>query len=250
MPDTPRLGVVAADRIQRLIRHRPDAVLGFATGSSPIAVYEELALRVAARDLDLTEARGFALDEYIGLAPDDPQSYASFIRERVERPLGMREGTVRVPDGTAADPRAGGDDFEAAICDAGGIDLQILGLGANGHVGFNEPGSSLGSRTRVKTLAARTRADNARFFDHPELVPRLCITQGLATISEARTILVVATGAAKARAVAAVTEGPVTSMCPGSVLQHHPRVTLVVDEAAASGLALIDYHRSVQIHSC
>ncbi|MEO8263068.1 MAG: glucosamine-6-phosphate deaminase [Pseudolysinimonas sp.] len=238
------LGRFAADRIAAVVDRRPDAVLGFATGSSPIAVYETLAARVAAGELSFARARGFALDEYVGVPATDPRSYAWFIRARVEAPLGMAPGAVQVPDGSAADLDAAALRFDRAIASAGGIDLQLLGVGVNGHIGFNEPSSSLGSRTRIKTLAHQTRLDNARFFDAVTDVPTRCLTQGLATIGEARSVVLVAAGEAKAPAIAAIVEGPVTSMWPGSVLQHHPHATIIVDEAAASGLRLADYYRA------
>jgi glucosamine-6-phosphate deaminase len=155
----------------------------------------------------------------------------------------MDPGGVHVPDGRADDLDAAADAYEAAIAAVGGVDLQLLGIGANGHIGFNEPTSSFASRTRVKTLAPRTRTDNARFFGSPDEVPVHCLTQGLGTILEARELLLVAQGETKAAAVAAAVEGPLTSMCPGSVLQLHPRATVVVDAAAAGRLQLLDYYR-------
>ncbi len=226
----------------------PEAVLGLATGSSPLGIYAELAALVVAGALDCSRVSGFALDEYVGIPEDHPQSYASVIRTEVIEPLGMDPSRVHVPDGRAADILAACDDYEAAIRAAGGIDVQILGIGANGHIGFNEPTSSFASRTRIKTLAPRTRADNARFFDHEDEVPQHCLTQGLGTILEAKRILLVAQGEAKAEAIAHAVEGPVTTLWPGSILQHHPKVTVVVDEAAAAGLQLADYYRYVFEH--
>jgi glucosamine-6-phosphate deaminase len=152
---------------------------------------------------------------------------------------------VHVPDGGADDLEAAAEEYERALADAGGVDVQLLGIGGNGHIGFNEPTSSFGSRTRIKTLTARTRADNARFFASPDEVPLHCLTQGLGTILGARRLLLVAQGEGKAAAVAAAVEGPLTSMCPGSALQLHPRATVVVDEAAAARLTLIDHYRHV-----
>ena len=243
--ETPqRIGEVSADWIQQLVAENSRLVLGVATGSSPVTIYEQLASRRADGQIDLSEVTGFALDEYVGLPTAHEQSYAHFVAEHVEKPLGMRPGAIRVPDGLADDLRAAASEFEDAIARAGGIGLQILGVGTNGHVGFNEPSSSLGSRTRVKTLAAQTLADNARFFADPSEVPRLCVTQGLGTILEAKRVLLVASGASKAAAVAAIVEGPVSAMWPGSVLQHHPDTTVVIDEAAAANLTLTDYYRS------
>jgi glucosamine-6-phosphate deaminase len=237
------VGRLAASKISQLVRRQPDAVLGLATGSSPLAIYAELARQVREEGLDCSAVQAFALDEYVGLPAEHPQSYHAVIRREVVEPLGMDPAAVHVPDGTATDVEATCAAYERLITDAGGIDIQILGIGANGHIGFNEPTSSFTARTRIKTLAPQTRADNARFFDSPEQVPTHCLTQGLGTILDARKLLLVAQGEAKAHAVAAMVEGPVTSMCPGSALQLHPDATAIVDEAAASRLALADYYR-------
>jgi glucosamine-6-phosphate deaminase len=231
-----------------VVRKDPEAVLGLATGSSPLGIYAELAALVERGDLDCSRASGFALDEYVGIPEDHPQSYASVIRTQVVEPLRMDPSRVHVPDGRADDIEGACTAYEAAIRDAGGIAVQILGIGSNGHIGFNEPTSSFASRTRIKTLAPRTRADNARFFDSPDEVPTHCLTQGLGTILEAKRILLVAQGEVKADAVAAAVEGPVSALCPGSILQHHATVTVVVDEAAASRLQLADYYRYVFEH--
>ena len=243
VPDSAELGRPAADVVVASLSGAAEPVIGVATGSSPLAIYAELARRVASGELDLSRARGFALDEYVGISPDDPRSYAYFVRTVVERELGMRPGAVRVPAACADDVDAAADDFEREI-ERVGVDIQILGVGTNGHVGFNEPGSSLSSRTRVKALAESTRLDNARFFAAPDDVPRLCVTQGLATILRARRLVLVATGSAKAAAIAAAVEGPVSSSCPASVIQLHPAATVVVDEAAAAELRHADYYRT------
>ena len=237
------VGRLAADKVAAVVARRPDAVLGLATGSSPTVLYAELARRVAAGELDLSRASGFALDEYVGIPADHPQSYARVLERQVVRPLRMDPRRVHVPDGRAQDLQQAAEAYERAIADAGGVDVQVLGVGANGHIGFNEPTSSFASRTRIKTLAPRTRDDNARFFDAPDQVPTHCLTQGLATILQARELVLVAQGASKAEAVAAAVEGPLTSMCPASALQLHPRASVVVDEAAASRLRLVDYYR-------
>lgn len=244
---TDEVGALAAVKVARVCKDAVaagrSAVLGVATGSSPLSLYEHLAASVAAGDLDLSGASAFALDEYIGLPAGHPESYATVIDRTVTRPLRLDPARVHVPDGTADDIEAAAAAYEAAIRGAGGVDVQILGLGGNGHIGFNEPGSSLASRTRIKTLAERTRADNARFFDSPEQVPTHCLTQGLGTIMDAREVVLVALGAAKADAVAAVVEGPVGARCPGSVLQFHPHATVIVDEAAAGKLELAAEYR-------
>jgi glucosamine-6-phosphate deaminase len=237
------VGQLAARKIAKLIKGKPAAVIGLATGSSPLAIYAELAASVRSGLLDASRVSGFALDEYVGIAAEHPQSYAAVIRREVTEPLGLDPSRVLVPDGRASDLDAACQAYEAAIRDAGGVDLQILGIGANGHIGFNEPTSSFGSRTRLKTLAPRTRADNARFFDSPDEVPMHCLTQGLGTIMEARELLLVAQGSRKAAAVAAAIEGPVSSICPASILQFHPLATVIIDDAATSRLTLTDYYR-------
>jgi glucosamine-6-phosphate deaminase len=235
--DADEVGRVAALKIASVVQRKPEAVLGLATGSSPTGIYASLAARVAAGELDFGRASGFALDEYVGLPLDHRRVALGVV------PLGMDASKVRVPDGRASDIEAAVVDYEQAIADAGGIDIQILGIGANGHIGFNEPTSSFASRTRIKTLAPQTRADNARFFDDPSQVPTHCLTQGLGTILDAHEVVLVAQGSAKASAVAGMVEGPIGAMCPGSALQLHRHATIVVDEAAAADLQLADYYR-------
>jgi glucosamine-6-phosphate deaminase len=239
--DEREAGGVVADEIVRLIRADPATVLGLATGSTPLPVYQALRSRLAG--VDLSQVRGFALDEYVGLDPAHPESYRSVITREVVEPLGLDPARVRVPDGSLEGIEHAGDDYEQAITDAGGVDLQILGIGTDGHIGFNEPGSSFASLTRVKTLTEQTREDNARFFESVDDVPRHCITQGLGTIMRARHLVLLAFGEGKAQAVAGAVEGPVTASLPGSAIQLHPHVTVVVDEAAASRLAHADYYR-------
>ena len=243
LPSPPDVGELAARKIAQLITRKPAAVLGLATGSSPLAIYGALGEQVRGGTLDASQVRGVALDEYVGIPEDHPQSYASVLRREVVEPLGLAPSSVLVPDGRAPDVEVECGRFEDAIRDLGGVDLQILGIGANGHIGFNEPTSSFTSRTRIKTLAPQTRADNARFFDDPDEVPTHCLTQGLGTIMEARELVLVAQGRKKADAIAAAVEGPVSSMCPGSILQFHPLATVIVDEAAAAQLTLSDYYR-------
>lgn len=234
-------GDLVAAEISRLISTRADAVLGLATGSTPLPVYEALRSRLAG--VDVSRVRGFALDEYVGIDPAHPESYRSVITREVVEPLGFTPELIRTPDGSAGTIERAGEDYERAIAEAGGIDLQILGIGTSGHIGFNEPGSSFASRTRVKTLVEQTRRDNARFFDSIDDVPLHCITQGLGTILEARHLVLLAFGKAKAAAVAAAVEGPLTSSLPGSAIQLHPHVTVVVDDAAASRLENAEYYR-------
>ena len=243
-PDGDEVARVAAETVAQVCwRVGPDVVLGVATGSSPLALYRDLAALVSAGKVDLSGASAFALDEYVGLPEGHPESYAEVIRRTVTEPLGLDPARVRVPDGRAGDIEEACERYELAIRDAGGVDIQILGIGSNGHIGFNEPSSSLSSRTRIKTLTPKTRADNARFFDSLDQVPVHCLTQGLGTILDADEVVLVAQGASKADAVAAMVEGPVSASCPGSILQTHQYATIVVDEAAASKLANHEYYR-------
>jgi glucosamine-6-phosphate deaminase len=241
VPDAATGGALVADEIVRLVRNNPDAVLGLATGSTPLPVYE--ALRSRLDGVDLSRVRGFALDEYVGIDPAHPESYRSVIAREVVEPLGLDPGQIRVPDGSADGIEHAGEDYERAITAAGGVDLQILGIGTDGHIGFNEPGSSFASLTRVKTLTEQTRKDNARFFDSVDDVPMHCITQGLGTILRARHLVLLAFGESKADAVAGAVEGPLSASLPGSAIQLHPHTTVVVDEAAASRLVHADYYR-------
>ncbi|MGH9112574.1 MAG: glucosamine-6-phosphate deaminase [Acidimicrobiales bacterium] len=236
-------GELAGRAIAALVDDAPTAVLGLATGSSPLVVYRELGRRRAAGDLSLARVQAFLLDEYVGLPPGHPQSYRSFITRELERHVDLADGAVHAPDVQSGDLAAACAAYERSIGAAGGIDLQLLGIGSDGHIGFNEPGSSLASRTRIKTLTDQTRRDNARFFASLDEVPRHVVTQGVGTILEARHLVLVAFGAAKAAALAAAVEGPVTAMVPGSALQLHPHATVVVDEAAAAGLRLAGYYR-------
>lgn len=232
VPDAAASGAVAAGIIAAVVRSKPDAVLGVATGGSPLPVYAAL----AGHRLDLSRVKAFALDEYVGLPAGHPESYGEVVRREVTERLGLAPEHVRVPAGGAEDPEQAAVEYDAAIQAAGGIDLQLLGIGHNGHIAFNEPGSALDSRTRVETLAPRTREANARYFASPSDVPERCITQGLGTIMEARHLLLVVHGQDKAEILAAALGGPVTAECPASVLQRHPHVTVVADEAAASRL--------------
>lgn len=244
LPDAAAVARLAADTVEALVRRRPDAVLGLATGSSPLPTYAELlARRRAGTGPAYDGVRVFLLDEYVGLWMGHEQSYLATIRREVTDALGITE--VRGPDPDPAGLPAAGDRYERAIAAAGGVDLQVLGIGADGHVAFNEPGSSLSSRTRLKTLTEGTRAANARFFAAPQAVPRHVLTQGLGTVLAARHLLLVATGRTKAAAVAAALEGPLTAECPASVLQLHPHATVLLDDKSAALLARADHHRSV-----
>ena len=238
------LAELAADAIERLLRTEASPVLGLATGSSPLRIYDELTTRHKNEGLSFARAQAFMLDEYVGIADDHPQRYRNVIDAEIATRVDFAEGAVHGPDGSADDLAAASADYERKIAEAGGIHLQILGIGSDGHIAFNEPGSSLASRTRVKSLTHQTRVDNARFFDGDvEQVPKLCLTQGLGTIMEARHLVLVATGGNKAEAVHQMVEGPISAMWPATVLQMHPHVTVMLDDAAASRLQLGDYYR-------
>jgi glucosamine-6-phosphate deaminase len=248
LPGMRQIASLAADAVESLLRRKPDAVLGLATGSSPLPIYDELARRHERAGLDFSRAYGFTLDEYVGLAPGHPESYAEVIRRDFTSRVNIDPENVAGPDGNAADIPAACRAYEDAIRARGGVDLQLLGLGTDGHIGFNEPGSSLASRTRIKSLIEQTRRDNARFFRSLDEVPHHVVTQGLGTILDSRHAVLVATGAQKAQAVHDLVEGPVAAICPASVLQLHPHASILVDEAAASSLKLADYYRHTHEH--
>ncbi len=242
-PSAAEVAVTAADTLSAHIRR--GAVLGLATGSTPVATYRELAARYRAGGLSFAGCRAFLLDEYIGLAPDHEQSYHRTIREEFTDHIDIDGAAVHSPEGMDPRPWEAADRYERAIIDAGGIDVQLLGIGTNGHIGFNEPASSLSSTTRIETLHPQTVVDNSRFFDSADEVPTHALTQGLATILRSRHAVLLATGEVKADAVRKLVEGPLTSAVPASVLQMHPRATIIVDEAAASLLAEVDYYRYI-----
>lgn len=233
--------IVAARIIARLLREKPSAVLGLATGSTPLRLYREL----VAMKLDWSKVTTFNLDEYVGLAVEHPQSYHSFMREHLFRHVNIIRKNVHIPDGNAKDIPKFCAQYEKQIREAGGIDLQLLGIGTDGHIGFNEPTSSLVSRTRIKTLTRQTIADNARFFGAPSKVPHHVITMGIGTIMEAKQVLLLALGQHKARAVAAAVEGPISAMNPASMLQMHPAARLCLDDEAGSQLRYGEYYRWV-----
>ncbi|GAA5117932.1 glucosamine-6-phosphate deaminase [Luteolibacter yonseiensis] len=232
---------IAARIIARLLSEKPDAVLGLATGSTPLLLYQKL---VGMR-LDWSRVRTFNLDEYIGLPKEHSQSYHSFMWENLFKHINISPDNVHIPDGNAEDIPGSCKAYEKRILEEGGIDLQVLGIGSDGHIGFNEPTSSLASRTRIKTLTRQTCKDNARFFGSEAEVPKHVITMGIGTIMEARHNLLLAFGEQKAGAVAGAVEGPVASVNPASVLQMHPTVTVCLDEGAASGLQRAEYYRWV-----
>ncbi len=236
---------LVAAHIAKEVGRKPDFTLGVATGSTPLPVYQALATHRES-GVDFSSMSAFALDEYVGLSVDHPEGYSNVIEREVTVPLGLDPERVHVPDGSGADIATAGARYEQALVDHGGVDLQLLGIGTTGHIGFNEPGSSFASLTRVKTLTVRTRADNARFFASPEEVPIHCVTQGLGTILRARHLVLLAFGEGKAEAIAAAVEGPMSASMPGSAIQFHRHVTVVLDEASASALRFGDYYRWAQ----
>jgi glucosamine-6-phosphate isomerase len=234
---------IVADAYTRLLTRKPDAVLGLATGSTPLGVYGELIRRHREQGLSFAAAQAFNLDEYVGLPAGHPELYRTFIEREFTSHVDFADGAVHGPDGLADDLTRAAADYERQIADAGGIDLQILGIGADGHLAFNMPMSSLASRTRLKTLTTKTRTDNARFFGGDiTQVPRHCLTQGLGTIMESRHAVMLGFGKHKAQAVAECVEGAVSSRWPASILQMHPHATVVVDEDAASQLRFTGYY--------
>lgn len=237
---------IVGGAITALLASKPTAVLGLATGSTPLPVYDDLVERYSRGEVSFAAARGFALDEYVGLPVDFPESYRAVLGRELGDRVDFAPGAIESPNGWAEDIPAACAEYEQAIRAAGGIDLQLLGVGSDGHIGFNEPTSSLASLTRVKTLTLQTRTDNARFFGGDiDAVPTHVLTQGVGTIRRAAHLVLLAWGSQKAEAVKATIEGPVTSMVPSSALQLHPHATVVVDEAAAANLELIDYYRDV-----
>lgn len=224
--------------VAELVRKRPDCVLGFATGSTPLGMYKELIRMHQHEGLDFSKVTTFNLDEYVGLPPEHSQSYHYFMWENLFKHINVDPRFVHIPMGMAQDIEAFCDWYEAQIVKTGGIDLQILGIGANGHIAFNEPGSSLGSRTRIKTLTGTTREANARFFDDPKQVPKYAITMGVGTIMDAKALLLLGSGESKADAIKATCEGPITHMWPATIVQMHRYAIVIVDKAAASKLTM------------
>jgi len=240
------MSAAAAREVAKQMNTKPNSVLGLATGSTPLGLYKELVRMHREDGLDFSQVTTFNLDEYVGLRDNHPQSYHYFMNENLFDQINIPRQNVHIPSGTTRNHLAFCAWYEQRIRECGGIDLQILGIGSDGHIAFNEPGSSLRSRTRLKTLAKQTIEDNARFFEKAEDVPIYAITMGVGTILEARRLLLLASGKAKARAVAEAIEGPVTSMVTASALQLHPNSMLFVDTDAASELKLRDYYDWIQ----
>lgn len=244
--DAAAASVTAARIIAALVRRKPEAVLGLATGGTPVGCYHELIRLHRDGQLDFSRVTSFNLDEYLGLPREHPQSFYSFMHQHLFDHINIDRSRVHLPDGMASDPTAGCDAYEVRIAAAGGIDLQLLGIGTDGHIAFNEPGSSLASRTRVKTLCEETIRDNARFFGSESAVPKLSVTMGVGSILDARECLLLVTGEKKAAAVRSAIEGPVTSQITASALQLHRSVIAVLDEAAASWLSRKSQYRHAE----
>ncbi len=245
MSPSPEVACLRAARIvARLVRARPRAVLALPTGATPRGIYAELVRQHREEGLSFAGVTAFNLDEYVGLPPEHPGSFRRALREALIQHVDLPAERAHAPEATAADLAEAGQRYEDRIAAAGGLDLALLGVGRDGHIAFNEPTSSLGSRTRVKTLADETRAANQASFG-TEPVPRHALTMGIATILSARRCVLVALGAAKADAVARLVEGPLTAMVPASALQLHPHATIITDEAAAARLAYRAYYDTV-----
>ena len=245
-PTYTKLVAVSAEIVRDALLKKPNLVLGLATGSTPIGLYEALIRMHKTDGLDFSEVTTFNLDEYVGIPPNHPYSYHTFMETHFFRAINIPPENCHIPQSTAVAHEEFCERYEAAIVAAGGIDIQVLGIGKDGHIGFNEPSSSLGSRTRIKTLTQSTLAANAPHFgDSVDAVPKMAITMGVGTIMDAKQCLLLASGASKAAAVAHAVEGPITAEVPASVLQMHPRTIVVIDEAAATQLKRVDYYKQV-----
>ena len=244
--DYDELSKLAAAEVAAVLRERPDAVLGLATGSSPVGLYAELIRLHKEEGLDFSQVTTFNLDEYIGLPPEHEQSYRYFMNEKLFDHINIDKENTRVPSGTATDYAAHCQEYEDAILAAGGIDVQVLGIGSDGHVGFNEPGDSLCCRTHTVTLTEQTINDNSRLFEKKEDVPLFACTMGVGTVMDAHKCVMVVNGKHKAATVAQALEGPVSCMCTASALQMHNDTAVFLDEDAASGLKMAGYYRWIQ----
>ena len=240
--DYEQMSKAAAQIVAEVLNTKPNAVLGMATGSTPLGLYQELVRLHKEEELDLSRVTTFNLDEYVGLPVNHPQSYHYFMHEHFFKHVNIPRHNINIPSGTTSNYPAFCQWYEDRIAECGGIDLQILGIGSDGHIAFNEPTSSMSSRTRLKTLSKQTIDDNARFFERREDVPVYAITMGVGTILESRKLLLVASGKSKAPAIAQAVEGPVTSMITASAIQLHQDATVFVDEEAAADLTMRDYY--------
>ena len=241
LPNSEDVAEFACDLFVRQLNEKPKSVLGLATGSSPTALYEKLIERQKSGETSFAQCSSFNLDEYVGLSGDHDQSYRYFMNQNLFDHINIDKSRTFVPNGAAVDPNEESKRYEELIGLSGGIDLQLLGIGVNGHIGFNEPLSSLASRTRVKTLTKSTIEANSRFFGPDERQPTDAITMGIGTILDAKQVVLLATGENKADAIKGCVEGPVSASCPASALQMHEHAIIVVDEAAAAKLTMKDY---------
>jgi glucosamine-6-phosphate deaminase len=245
-PGKDELGREAARIVANAVRRNPALCLGLATGSTTLGMYQELVRFHREESLDFSRVVTFNLDEYLGLSATHAQSFHYFMHQTFFAHVNIPAAHIHIPDGTiTANYDRYCASYEQSIRDAGGIDLQVLGIGRNGHIGFNEPTSSLGSRTRLKVLSKETIDDNRKFFEASEKVPECAITMGIGTILEAKRILLLASGPSKATPIAQAIEGPVTASVTASALQHHPDVTFIVDQQAGAQLKHHDYYRRV-----
>ena len=231
--------------IERL-KKIPESVLGLATGSTPVALYQRLIDACDKKEISFSQAKTFNLDEYLGLEETHPQSYRFFMNDKLFNHIDINKKNTFVPFGNAENPIQACKDYEELIAQSGGIDIQLLGIGRNGHIGFNEPSSGLMSRTRVKTLTKATIEDNARFFETWEFQPHLSITMGIGTILDSRKVVLLATGENKADAIRHTVEGPLSASCPASALQLHQNALIVIDEAAGSKLTDKDFYKHIE----
>ena len=238
-----QLSEEAANLVKSRLVKKEDLVLGLATGSTPVGMYEELIRMYKEEGLSFAKVKSFNLDEYYGITGDHPQSYRCFMNDKLFDHINIDKANTYVPDGKAADVDVSCSMFEEKMQKAGGVDLQVLGIGSDGHIGFNEPGSSLASRTRIVALDELTIEDNSRFFEKKEDVPKFAVTMGVGTILEAKELIVLVNGAKKAEVIAKAIEGPITSLISASAIQLHPKVSIFLDEEAANLLARTGYYR-------
>jgi glucosamine-6-phosphate deaminase len=237
-PDRVTMGIRAARMIANEIHKKNSFVLGLATGNTPLPMYNELVRLHKEEGLSFSRVKTFNLDEYIGLTPDNPRSYHYYMFENFIKHIDIPSKNIHIPEGMAVDKEAVGPEYEEEINKAGGIDIQVLGIGKNGHIGFNEPGSSLGSLTRTKYLSETTRKEAVKEFGSLDNVPKEVITMGCGSILNSRHIIILASGTEKAKVIKAAFEGPITTMCPASILQLHRNVTAILTKNAASQLTL------------
>jgi len=246
LPTADDVAHYCAEQIIHQIQQKSNTVLGLATGSTPVASYQKLIQACSKKEVSFAKVSSFNLDEYIGLESTHPQSYRNFMNQELFNHIDIKFENTHVPDGLSPDFEKSCQAYESLILQKGGVDLQLLGIGENGHIGFNEPSSSLNSRTRVKTLSPQTVANNARFFKVGETQPQLAVTMGIGTIMDAKKVVLLATGSQKKQAVANLIEGSISAFSPASILQMHPKTMVIIDESAAELLALNDYYLHIE----